>query len=102
MEQTQLLPQGVWTLEEVKEHSREKGICPYFAIRRMVRFSKKDLSINLDTRFDRHTFILSHRSSLFSLATVRRHHHLLFPLSARSKGCRASLEADEQRSHRSL
>lgn len=45
MEQTQLLPQGVWTLEEVKEHSREKGICPYFAIRRMVSFGEKGFSV---------------------------------------------------------
>ncbi|PWN51957.1 putative RAD3-DNA helicase/ATPase [Violaceomyces palustris] len=38
LEPGQLIPQGVWTLEEVKEYAREKGICPYFAIRRMMPF----------------------------------------------------------------
>lgn len=38
LEPGQLLPQGVWTLEEVKEYARDKGICPYFAIRRMIPF----------------------------------------------------------------
>ncbi len=38
MEPGQLIPQGVWTLEEVKEYARDKGICPYFAIRRMMPF----------------------------------------------------------------
>lgn len=38
MEPGQLIPQGVWTLEEVKEYAREKQICPYFAIRRMMPF----------------------------------------------------------------
>lgn len=38
MEPGQLIPQGVWTLEEVKEYAREKAICPYFAIRRMMPF----------------------------------------------------------------
>jgi len=49
MEQSQLIPQGVFTLEEVKDYSREKGICPYFAIRRMVslRDEKQPLSNDL-------------------------------------------------------
>lgn len=38
LEPGQLVPPGVWTLEEVKEYSREKGICPYFAVRRMMPF----------------------------------------------------------------
>ncbi|KAN0061899.1 TFIIH/NER complex ATP-dependent 5'-3' DNA helicase subunit [Thecaphora frezii] len=38
MEPGQLIPQGVWTLEEVKEYAKDKGICPYFAIRRMLPF----------------------------------------------------------------
>lgn len=32
----QLAP-GVWTLDDVKKYGQEKGVCPYFAIRRMVR-----------------------------------------------------------------
>lgn len=36
MEPGHLIPQGVWTLEEVKDYAKDKGICPYFAIRRMV------------------------------------------------------------------
>lgn len=36
MEPGHLVPQGVWTLEEAKEYAKEKKICPYFAIRRMV------------------------------------------------------------------
>lgn len=31
-----LLPPGVHTLDDVKKYGQEKGICPYFAIRRMV------------------------------------------------------------------
>ena len=35
----QLIPRGVWTLEELKEWAREEGICPYFAARRMLTFA---------------------------------------------------------------
>lgn len=38
MEPGQLIPPGVWTIEEVKEYARDKGICPYFAVRRMMPF----------------------------------------------------------------
>jgi len=31
-----LFPEGVFTLEDIKDYGREKGICPYFALRRMV------------------------------------------------------------------
>ncbi len=34
----QLIPRGVWTLEELKEMGKEEGICPYFAVRRMLPF----------------------------------------------------------------
>ncbi|CAD6963166.1 unnamed protein product [Tilletia controversa] len=34
----EMLPQGVWTLEEIKEMAKEEGICPYFAIRRSLAF----------------------------------------------------------------
>ena len=32
-----LFPTAIWTLEDILEYGREQGICPYFAIRRMVR-----------------------------------------------------------------
>lgn len=38
LEPGQLVPPGVWTIEEVKEYGRDKGICPYFAVRRMMPF----------------------------------------------------------------
>jgi DNA excision repair protein ERCC-2 len=38
MEPGHLVPRGVWTLEDVKEYGREKGVCPYFAVRRMLPF----------------------------------------------------------------
>src|SRR6266576_6067108 len=36
MEPGQLIPPGIWTLADVIEYGREKGVCPYFAVRRMV------------------------------------------------------------------
>jgi len=36
MEQGNLIPQGVWTLADVQAYGQEKGVCPYFTIRRMV------------------------------------------------------------------
>lgn len=38
MEPAHLIPRGVWTLEDVKEYGRDKGVCPYFAVRRMLPF----------------------------------------------------------------
>ncbi|KZS89922.1 DNA repair helicase [Sistotremastrum niveocremeum HHB9708] len=32
------LGRGIWTLSDVEQHGREKGLCPYFAIRRMMPF----------------------------------------------------------------
>lgn len=37
LDQDQLLPTGIHTLEDVKAYGEEHGICPYFAVRRMVR-----------------------------------------------------------------
>lgn len=34
-----LIPEGVWTLDDVKKYGQEKGVCPYFTIRRMVSLS---------------------------------------------------------------
>lgn len=31
-----LIPPGVYTLDDVKKYGQEKGMCPYFTIRRMV------------------------------------------------------------------
>lgn len=39
-----LFPEGVFTLEDIKDYGREHGICPYFALRRMVR-SRSLLSV---------------------------------------------------------
>ncbi|KAF5330740.1 hypothetical protein D9619_005756 [Psilocybe cf. subviscida] len=36
MEPGSLIPPGIWTLADVLEYGREKGVCPYFAVRRMV------------------------------------------------------------------
>ncbi|KAF8350712.1 hypothetical protein F5887DRAFT_940553 [Amanita rubescens] len=38
MEPGQLIPPGIWTLADVIEYGREKGVCPYFAVRRMMPF----------------------------------------------------------------
>lgn len=38
LEPGHLVPPGVWTIEEVKEYGRERGVCPYFAVRRMMPF----------------------------------------------------------------
>lgn len=36
MEPGQLIPPGIWTLADVLQYGRDKTICPYFAVRRMV------------------------------------------------------------------
>ncbi|WFD30076.1 DNA helicase [Malassezia sp. CBS 17886] len=36
MEPGSLIPPGVWTLDEVKAYGEERGVCPYFAVRRMM------------------------------------------------------------------
>lgn len=38
LEPGHLIPRGVWTLEDVKEYGKEKGVCPYFTVRRMLPF----------------------------------------------------------------
>ncbi|KDN43310.1 DNA repair helicase [Tilletiaria anomala UBC 951] len=35
----QLIPRGVWTLEELKAYGQDQGVCPYFASRRMIPFA---------------------------------------------------------------
>ena len=38
MEPGNLIPSGIWTLADVLNYGREKGVCPYFTIRRMVSY----------------------------------------------------------------
>ncbi|KAF9564648.1 DNA repair helicase [Agrocybe pediades] len=38
LEPGHLIPPGIWTLEDVTQYGRDKGICPYFAVRRMMPF----------------------------------------------------------------
>lgn len=35
-----LIPAGVYTLDDVRKYGQEKGVCPYFTIRRMVGHSQ--------------------------------------------------------------
>lgn len=39
MEAGNLIPPGIHTLSDVLQYGRDKGVCPYFTIRRMVRES---------------------------------------------------------------
>jgi len=34
-----LIPEGIWTLEDVKQYGKDKGVCPYFTIRRMLTYA---------------------------------------------------------------
>ncbi|KAJ7155974.1 hypothetical protein C8R43DRAFT_998581 [Mycena crocata] len=38
MEAGSLIPPGIWTLADVLEYGRDKGVCPYFTVRRMMPF----------------------------------------------------------------
>lgn len=40
-----LIPPGIWTLSDVLEHGKDKGICPYFAVRRMVGSATEPLDV---------------------------------------------------------
>lgn len=46
MDQDHLLPTGVHTLDDVKTYGESLGICPYFAIRRMVRLPSVASALN--------------------------------------------------------
>nr|ASF90271.1 hypothetical protein SPAR02645 [Bartheletia paradoxa] len=39
LEPGNLIPDGIWTLDQIKTYGKEKGICPYFAVRRMMPFA---------------------------------------------------------------
>ena len=36
MEPGNLIPPGIWTLADVLQYGRDKKVCPYFLVRRMV------------------------------------------------------------------
>ncbi|KAF7304874.1 Helicase ATP-binding domain-containing protein [Mycena kentingensis (nom. inval.)] len=38
LEAGNLIPAGIWTLADVLDYGRDKGICPYFTVRRMMPF----------------------------------------------------------------
>ena len=47
-----LIPPGVYTLDDVKKYGQEKGVCPYFTIRRMVsirRITSPIFSVQFNT-----------------------------------------------------
>lgn len=39
LEPGNLIPPGIWTLEDVLEYGRENVVCPYFTVRRMMSFA---------------------------------------------------------------
>ncbi|PLW28350.1 hypothetical protein PCASD_17459 [Puccinia coronata f. sp. avenae] len=54
LEPGNLIPRGVWTLEEITAYGHKHGICPYFAVRRMVLATQvsKELLPNSIVVFD--------------------------------------------------
>ncbi|TDL27469.1 DNA repair helicase [Rickenella mellea] len=38
LEAGSLIPPGIWTLSDITNYGRDKGVCPYFAVRRMMPF----------------------------------------------------------------
>jgi DEAD_2 len=36
LESGSLIPPGIWTLADVLQYGRDKSVCPYFLVRRMV------------------------------------------------------------------
>ncbi|EDR14295.1 uncharacterized protein LACBIDRAFT_319363 [Laccaria bicolor S238N-H82] len=45
LEPGNLIPQGIWTLADILEYGRDKGVCPYFAVRRMASMAFADVII---------------------------------------------------------
>lgn len=83
-----LLPPGIWTLADILQHGRDKSTCPYFTIRRSV--------------CSRLLFSMTKGLIRASKDAIRRCHHLLLPLPARSEGSRASFKGDVERLHRRI
>lgn len=69
LEPGSLVPPGIHTLADVLEYGRDKGVCPYFTVRRMVHASYLMLFSLLPTS---------------SPVAFRGCCHLLVPLSSRS------------------
>jgi len=85
MEPGSLIPPGIWTLADVLEYGRDKGVCPYFAVRRMVRLRK------IFFKFVAVTYLRKD--------AICGHYHLFFPLPSRPEGRGASVQGDVQRCH---
>lgn len=43
----ELIPEGVFTLDDIKKYGQEKGVCPYFTIRRMVGTKSPESPANI-------------------------------------------------------
>ena len=78
-----LLPSGIWTLEDVKRYGKEKGVCPYFTIRRMVGLSLRVVECLADGW----------------AVDARGRDHLFVSLLARPQDRRSSVQGDEQGEH---
>ena len=87
MEPGSLIPPGIWTLADVLSYGREKGVCPYFTIRRMVSRRTVRASCVLTINF---------------ADVLRRHHNLFFPLPSRPQSCRTSIQGYFEGRDRSL
>lgn len=77
MEAGSLIPPGIWTLADVLQYGRDKRVCPYFAIRRMVL--RLHSAAYLDWQL---------------LDALCRCNNIFFPLPAGSQGRGASFEGD--------
>lgn len=71
-----LIPPGVYTLDDVKKYGQEKGVCPYFTIRRMVSRVHSATLLRLIIRNE---------------VAFPRRYDILLPLSSGSKGRRAGV-----------
>lgn len=73
LEPGQLIPKGVWTIDEIKAYGIKHGICPYFAVRRMVRALPFTLW-KLGTRLNGNALQLPHADVI-----IYSFHYLLDP-----------------------
>lgn len=40
----EIIPPGIWTIDDVRKFGQQKGLCPYFSVRRMVGVSSRTLA----------------------------------------------------------